>query len=117
MNWISNVVRPRIRSFLTTKREVPDNLWIKCPESGQMVFHKDLEANQFVVPGSNYHMRMAAADRLRATLDDGAYAPISLPAVPSDPLKFRDERRYVDRLKDAKAKTELSDAVLVGEGR
>ncbi len=59
MNWINNVVRPKIRSFLTTKREVPDNLWVKCPESGQMVFYKDLEANQFVVPGSNYHMRMA----------------------------------------------------------
>ena len=59
VNWINNVVRPKIRSFLTTKREVPDNLWVKCPESGQMVFYKDLEANQFVVPGSNYHMRMA----------------------------------------------------------
>ena len=64
MNWINNVVRPKIRSFLTTKREVPDNMWVKCPETGQMVFYKDLEANQFVVPGSNFHMRMASELRL-----------------------------------------------------
>ena len=75
MNWISNVVRPRIRSLLTTKRDVPDNMWVKCPESGQMVFHRDLEANQFVVPGSNYHMRMTAVQRLAHAFDDGAVSP------------------------------------------
>lgn len=116
MNWISNVVRPRISSFLTTKREVPDNMWVKCPETGQMVFCKDLEANQFVIPGSDYHMRMGAQDRLEHTFDDGNYKAIALPSVVTDPLKFRDGRRYTDRLKDARTKTELEDAVLVGEG-
>lgn len=116
MNWISNVVRPRIRSFLTTKREVPDNMWVKCPETGQMVFYKDLEANQFVVPGSNYHMRMAADVRLKSLFDDGIYESVPLPDVPVDPLKFRDGRRYTDRIRDAKAGTQLTDAVLVGEG-
>ena len=57
MSWISNVVRPKIRSLLN-KREVAQNLWIKCPETGEMVFHRDLEANHFVIPGSGYHMRM-----------------------------------------------------------
>ncbi len=117
MNWISNVVRPRIRSFLTTKREIPDNMWVKCPESGQMVFYKDLEANQFVVPGSDYHMRMRADARLATLFDDGKYEKVALPEVAADPLKFRDGRRYTDRLKDARSSTELSDAVLVGEGR
>ncbi len=117
MNWISNVVRPRIRSFLTTKREIPDNLWIQCPESGQMVFHKDLEANQFVVPGSNFHMRVAAEVRLNMLFDDGQYTAVELPEVPADPLKFKDGRRYTDRMKDARAKTGMADAVLVGEGR
>ena len=66
VNWINNVVRPKITGLLSTaKRDVPDNLWVKCPETGQMVFYKDLEANQFVVPGSNYHMRMGADQRLR----------------------------------------------------
>jgi acetyl-CoA carboxylase carboxyl transferase subunit beta len=117
VNWINNVVRPKIRSFLTTKREVPDNLWVKCPETGQMVFYKDLEANQFVVPGSNHHMRMGAESRLKHTFDDGAYERVAVPVVPQDPLKFRDGRRYSDRLRDAKTETQLEDAVLIGEGR
>jgi acetyl-CoA carboxylase carboxyl transferase subunit beta len=117
VNWINNLVRPKIRSFLNTKREVPENLWVKCPESGQMVFYKDLEANQFVVPGSNYHMRMGAEARLKHFFDGGEFAKVPVPGVPLDPLKFRDGRRYVDRLKDAKAETQLEDAVLVAEGR
>ena len=116
MNWINNVVRPKIRSILR-KKEVRDNLWVKCPETGQMIYYKDLEANQFVVPGSNYHMRMSASARLKHLFDDGDYDAIALPDVPLDPLKFRDERRYTDRLKDARNKTGLTDAVLVGAGR
>jgi len=116
VNWINNVVRPKIRSFLTTKRDVPDNLWVKCPETGQMVFYKDLEANQFVVPGSDYHMKMNARARLAHLFDDATYERVPVRSVPLDPLKFRDGRRYTDRLRDAKTKTELDDAVLIGEG-
>jgi acetyl-CoA carboxylase carboxyl transferase subunit beta len=116
VNWINNVVRPKIRSFLTTKREVPENLWVKCPESGQMVFYKDLEANQFVVPGSNYHMKLSAMGRLTNLFDGGEFEKVAVPTVAQDPLRFRDGRRYTDRLKDAKAKTGLDDAILVGEG-
>jgi len=115
VNWINNVVRPKIRDFWR-KREMPDNLWVKCPDSGQMIFYRDLEANQFVVPGSGYHMRMDAPARLAALFDDGEYESIELPEVPADPLKFRDERRYTERLKDARAKTGLKDAVMVGAG-
>ena len=61
MNWLTSVVRPKIRSLL--RREVPENAWIKCPETGQLVFYKDVEANQFVIPSSNYHMRMSATAR------------------------------------------------------
>jgi acetyl-CoA carboxylase carboxyl transferase subunit beta len=115
MNWISNVVRPKIRSFL--RREVPENLWIKCPETGQLVFYKDVEANQFVIPGSNYHMRMSAVARLKSMFDNETWIDVRVPEVPVDPLKFRDERRYVDRLKDARAKTGLNDAIKLGYGR
>jgi acetyl-CoA carboxylase carboxyl transferase subunit beta len=90
MNWIANVVPPKIKDFFS-RRETPENLWIKCPETGQMVFHKDLEQNNFVIPGSNYHMAL-------------------------DPLKFRDEKRYVDRLRDARTKTGMQDAVKLGAG-
>ena len=114
MNWISNVVRPKIRSFL--RRETPENLWIKCPETGQLVFFKDVEANQFVIPSSNYHMRISATARLKAMFDGATWIDIGVPEVPLDPLKFRDERRYADRLKDARAKTGLHDAVKLGLG-
>src|SRR6266853_447938 len=116
MNWISNVVRPKIRNFLA-RRDVPENLWIKCPESGQLVFYKDVEANQFVIPGSNYHMRMGAAARLKSIFDNETWYDIALPDVTADPLKFRDERKYADRIKDARAKTGLNDAIKVGYGK
>lgn len=115
MNWISNVVRPKIRSIL--RRETPENLWIKCPETGQLVFFKDVEANQFVIPSSNYHMRMGAAPRLKSMFDGATWIDIGVPDVPVDPLKFRDERRYTDRLKDARTKTGLNDAVKLGLGK
>ncbi|MYZ50208.1 acetyl-CoA carboxylase, carboxyltransferase subunit beta [Propylenella binzhouense] len=115
MNWIENVVRPKIRG-LWPKREVPENLWVKCPETGEMVFHQDLEANQFVFPGSGYHQRMDAPTRLRHLMDDGAWETIPTPSVVADPLRFRDERRYTDRLKTAKAKTGREDAVVVAAG-
>jgi acetyl-CoA carboxylase carboxyl transferase subunit beta len=115
MNWIANVVPPKIKDFFS-RRETPENLWIKCPETGQMVFHKDLEQNNFVIPGSNYHMRMTATQRLALIFDDGDWEDIPLPDVALDPLKFRDEKRYTDRLRDARAKTGLNDAVKLGAG-
>jgi acetyl-CoA carboxylase carboxyl transferase subunit beta len=117
MNWINNVVRPRIRSILGNKRDTPENLWVKDPESGEMVFYRDLEANQWVMPNSGYHMKIKASDRLTNFFDGGHYDLVPLPQVPVDPLKFRDQKRYVDRLRDARNKTGMEDAVLVGVGK
>ncbi|WP_119388702.1 acetyl-CoA carboxylase, carboxyltransferase subunit beta [Taklimakanibacter lacteus] len=116
MNWIKNFVRPKIRGLLGAKRETPENMWVKCPETGQMVFYRDLENNQFVIPGSGYHMRMAPDVRLKSMFDDASYETIALPQATLDPLKFRDERRYTDRLKEAKQKTGAEDAILAGSG-
>ena len=115
MNWITNYVRPKINSMFG-RREMPENLWIKCPETGEMVFHKDLEENQWVVPSSGYHMKISARKRLEAFFDGGAYETLDNPKAPVDPLKFRDERRYTDRLRDARAKTSLEDAVINAVG-
>ena len=115
MNWISNVVPPKIRSFL--RRDTPENLWVKCPESGELVFHKDLEANLMVVPGSGYHMPIAPRARLASLFDDGAYEEFPTPETPSDPLKFRDIKRYSDRLKENRAKAGTADAVTVASGK
>jgi acetyl-CoA carboxylase carboxyl transferase subunit beta len=116
LNWIKNFIRPKIRSFLGDKKEVPENMWVKCPETGQMVFYRDLEANQFVIPGSGYHMRMPPEVRLGLLFDGGDYEKIELPDVVIDPLSFRDERRYADRLKEARQKNNSNDAITTAEG-
>jgi acetyl-CoA carboxylase carboxyl transferase subunit beta len=117
MNWISNFVRPKIRSVLGLKRDTPENMWIKDPESGQMVFYRELEANQFVFPGSNHHHRFEPELRLKAMFDGGEFEKLALPATPQDPLKFRDERRYADRLKEARQKSGQDDAIFAATGR
>jgi acetyl-CoA carboxylase carboxyl transferase subunit beta len=111
MNWITSYVRPRINSMLG-RRDMPENLWIKCPETGEMVFHSDLKKNLNVIPASGFHMKIGAKDRLTAFFDDGAYTTLENPKAIVDPLKFRDEKKYTDRLRDAKAKTGLDDSII-----
>jgi acetyl-CoA carboxylase carboxyl transferase subunit beta len=116
MNWIRNLVPPRIRSMLgVTKRDVPENMWVKDPDSGEMVFYKDLESNLFVFPGSGHHHRMPVEARL-TQMFDGEFERLSFPSVAVDPLKFRDEKKYADRLKDARAKADGNDSVRAGYG-
>jgi len=115
MNWVSEVVRPKIKTLF--KRETPENLWVKCPDTGQMVFRKDVEANLWVIPGSDHHLRVNATQRLKMMFDRGTWLDVPLPEVASDPLKFRDQKRYADRLKDARAKTGMPDAFKIGFGR
>ncbi|CDN50211.1 acetyl-CoA carboxylase, carboxyltransferase subunit beta [Neorhizobium galegae] len=117
MNWITNYVRPRINSMLgRPNRDVPENLWIKCPETGEMVFHKDLEENKWVIPASGFHMKMPAKARLIDLFDGGVFEALPQPKVAQDPLKFRDSKRYADRLKDSRVKTEQEDTILSGLG-
>jgi acetyl-CoA carboxylase carboxyl transferase subunit beta len=116
LNWITNYVRPRINSMLG-RREVPENLWIKCPETGEMVFHKDLEGNKWVIPASGYHMKMPAKARLADLFDNGEFESLPQPRVAQDPLKFRDSKKYSDRLRDSRLKTEQEDTILAGVGK
>ena len=115
VNWIRNVVRPRINSLLS-KRDTPDNLWIKCPKTGEMVFHKDLEANLYVVPNSGVHLKLPVDARFKTLFVRGEWEEIEIPDVKLDPLRFRDERRYTDRLKDARYKANTKDAVRLAYG-
>ena len=114
MSWLAEYVRPRIRTLLG-RSNVPDNLWQQCPECQQMLFTRDLERNLKVCTSCGHHLRPTAAERLLYTLDAG-YTRIELPRAPADPLKFRDSKRYVDRLKEARDRTGLEDAVLVAHG-
>lgn len=116
MNWITNLVRPKIGNFLNRK-DMPENLWIKCPQTGEMVFHKDLEANMGVIPNSGYHMKITALERMRQLFDDADFDVLDMPEVAQDPLKFRDKSRYVDKLKDARRKTGLIDSIVAARGK
>ena len=116
MNWLSNFVRPKIRS-LVRKRDVPDNLWEKCRRCEKMIFHRDLAANHHVCPHCDHHMRLAPQTRLERLFDDGDYESIPIDDVIQDPLKFRDSKRYADRLKDNRAKTGDPNEVCVAAGR
>ncbi len=117
MSWLTNVVLPKIRAVVARKG-APDNLWRKCPGCGQMLFHRELEANLHVCRNCGHHLRIGAALRLKLLFDDGAFTRIELPATSPDPLRFRDRRRYADRLKEAQgAFGPGSDAVVVAHGR
>jgi len=115
MSWLTEVVRPKIRNLLG-RRETPDNLWHQCPACQQMLFHRDLERNQKVCPHCGHHLRAEALERLRWTFDEKSFTRIELPKVPLDPLRFRDQKKYTDRLKEARDKTKLDDAVVVAHG-
>jgi acetyl-CoA carboxylase carboxyl transferase subunit beta len=116
MNWISNFVRPRIRA-LVTKKEVPDNLWEKCPGCGAMLFKRELEETWNVCRACDYHLRLEPLRRLEMMYDGGEYKLIALPKMPSDPLHFRDLKKYKDRLRDARNRTGQRDALYVAEGK
>jgi acetyl-CoA carboxylase carboxyl transferase subunit beta len=115
MSWLTDLALPKIRN-LVRKTETPDNLWDKCPDCEQMIFHRDLEAAMYVCPHCGFHMRISPAMRLKALFDDGDYTTIELPRVPADPLRFRDRKRYGERLKEAQAKTGEKDAMVVAHG-
>ena len=117
MNWIANFVRPRIKSLMAGRgTDTPENLWKKCPACGDMIFHRDLEAAQNVCPQCGYHMRIGPKERFATICDAGVFEEMPQPEVFADPLRFRDERRYSDRLRDARSKTGRQEALSVARG-
>ena len=117
MNWIKNFVRPRFPSVFRDRDDTPDNLWDACKKCGEMIFHRDLQLLQKVCPGCDHHMRIGAEERFQALFDDSVFETIDVPDVPHDPLKFKDQKKYAERLKDARGKTGDRDAVKVGLGK
>ncbi|MFT9400391.1 acetyl-CoA carboxylase, carboxyltransferase subunit beta [Acetobacter sp.] len=114
MSWITEYVRPKIRGLL--RREVPDNLWTNCESCNQMVLTKELHKNQNVCPHCGHHMKALVADRLSWTFDNGDFTRIELPSAPVDPLGFRDQKKYTDRLKDARSKSHVDESLIVAHG-
>ncbi len=115
MNWITNYVRPRINS-LFSRREVPENLWTKCPECGTMLFHRELAENLNVCTNCDHHLAISPRARFAALFDGGVFNEVKVPEPVADPLQFRDQKKYPDRMKAAQKATGEKEAMLVAEG-
>lgn len=115
MSWLTNIP-PKIRA-LVSKSDVPDDLWRQCPACEQMIFHRELEAACNVCPFCAHHMRLPARKRLEITFDEGSWRSLDLPPAAPDPLRFRDRKRYTERLRDSRVATGNDDAVVAAEGR
>jgi acetyl-CoA carboxylase carboxyl transferase subunit beta len=115
MNWITNYVRPRINSIFS-RREVPENLWTKCDECGTMLFHRELSDNLNVCTHCNHHMAITPRDRFSALFDGGIFVEVKVPEPITDPLQFKDQKKYPERMKAAQKKTAEKEAMLVAEG-
>ncbi len=115
MNWITNAVLPKIKA-LVTANDVPDNLWVKCKSCGQMIFHREFEQANNCCSTCGHHAPLPPEARFPMTFDKGVFETVALKPIEDDPLKFRDTRRYADRLKDTRAKTGINDAIAVAHG-
>jgi acetyl-CoA carboxylase carboxyl transferase subunit beta len=119
MNWISNFVRPKIQALKAkqaAKKELPDHLWTRCPSCGVMLHHRELQQHHQVCHHCGFHMRLSAGDRLALLFDDQRWENIALPRVVEDPLRFKDRKKYIDRLRENRHKTKALDGLLVGAG-
>ena len=115
MNWIKETVLPRFKA-LVNRNEPEETLWIKCISCSQMIFHKEFSDNNNVCKACGFHGALSAQERINFLFDKNTIESIPIPTVKVDPLKFRDKKKYIDRIKDAQSKTKLEDALLVSYG-
>ncbi len=116
MNWLTNYVRPKIKAVLDRKKDTPDNLWHKCKGCGQLIFAKEFQANLSVCANCGFHGRIGPDERFKSLFDGASYECIPLPKVPDDPLKFKDQKKYTERLKESRKRTGDQDAIKVAVG-
>lgn len=116
MNWLTNFIRPRIRSIVGEQKDVPDNLWQKCENCDGMLFHKELKSNLNVCYHCGHHLALEVKERFALLFDDGKFERVATPSVPYDPLKFKDSKKYADRLAASQKKTKESDAIQIARG-
>ena len=117
MNWLKDFVRPKLKELVGGGKDIPENLWHQCPSCQQMIFHRDLEANINVCQHCGHHMRIGVGKRLELLFDGGDYKTAQFGSQVSDPLKFKDIKKYSDRIKDSQAKTAEEDALIVAHGK
>lgn len=115
MSWLSNFTRPMINT-LFSRRETPENLWTKCDSCGTMLFHRERKEALNTCPNCGHHMMITARERFATLFDGGVFVETKIPEPLADPLNFRDQKKYQERIKEARKKTDEQEAMLVGEG-
>ncbi len=117
MSWLQKILPPKINRVIgPSKKNVPEGLWSKCPKCESVLYRTDLEANAEVCPNCDHHNRISARDRLNVLLDEDGRVEIGAEVQPLDPLKFKDTKRYVDRIKSSQSEVGETDALLVIQG-
>lgn len=118
MNWLTEFVRPKIQAMMGKPvHEVPEDLWRKCSQCDQMIFHRDLATSYNVCPNCGHHFKLSTVERCNLLFDDQSYQILPVPKVPSDPLKFKDSKRYTDRLQENRSRTGQEDAMTTVHGK
>ncbi len=117
MNWIRDVVTPKIKAFMGQPSKVEENLWTKCPACDRMIYSKELEENLMVCGYCSHHLKISPSERFKSVFDDSEFEKVSIVKTADDPIKYRDTKRYVDRLKDARAKTQQDEAIHIASGK
>ncbi|MBT7581855.1 MAG: acetyl-CoA carboxylase carboxyltransferase subunit beta [Kordiimonadaceae bacterium] len=117
MNWLTSFVRPKIQSIIGQKSETPDNLWHKCKGCGQLLYVNDIEKNLNICPSCDHHERIGPTERFKNLFNNGEYSLVELPKANDDPLKFKDQKKYTERLKVARGKSTYQDAIAVAYGK
>jgi len=115
MNWLTNYVKPKLRGAFK-RSEAPDNLWHKCEGCGHLIFLKEYVANQHVCAKCDHHGRIGPAERFGKLFDNGESERIAMPKSKDDPLRFKDKKRYTERLRESRAKTSSEDALEAAHG-
>ncbi|MDR0483979.1 MAG: acetyl-CoA carboxylase, carboxyltransferase subunit beta [Alphaproteobacteria bacterium] len=120
MNWINKLINKSQEKSTNTQakaKDIPDNLWLKCPNCLTLLFKKDLEKNNQVCTNCDYHFFLPVEKRLESLFDEGKYIKIDLPKGLEDPLKFKDKEKYIDKIKVYRQKTGYNDAFIAGYGK
>ena len=116
MNWLTNYVKPKLESVLNRKKDTPDNLWHKCKGCGQLIFAKEFKTALYVCSNCEHHERVRPQDRFEQLFDGAKFSVLSIKTGHDDPLKFKDQKKYSDRLRDSRKKTGDEDAMIVAHG-
>ena len=116
MSWFQKILPPKIKRRIETKKSVPEGLWSKCPACSEVLYKADLENNLEVCPKCDHHQRIGARQRLYILLDAEGQREIGAHITPLDPLRFKDTKKYIDRIKEAQVATNETDALIVMSG-